>query len=363
MIAIEKQRDVVTYLILLLVLVLIYLSFSVIQPFLNALLSGIVISYVVQPVYKFLNKRLKSPNLSAFVIALFIILLILTPLILVIDNVAPEARYSYIRAKQKILSGEFIDIDCRGKTTMLCTISSGIKQFVSDPEVKPQLQEILSRVTTYAIEKTSELFLALPRILFNIFITFLVVFYLLKDGDALTEKVKRLLPLRRKHKEHIFKRLQDTTYAVLYGSLIVAIVQGALGALGFYMFGIASPVTWGIVMTITALIPIVGTAIIWLPASLLLIGEGLTLQSNFVVWQGIGLFFYSLLIVGTIDNILKPRIIGEKSGVHPVLIMFGALGGLAIFGMIGFIIGPLILAIFSASIDIYEEEREDLGLT
>lgn len=341
---------------------LIYLSFSVIQPFLNALLSGIVISYVAQPAYKFFNKKLKSPNLSSFIISLFIILLILMPLVLVIDNVAPEARYSYIRAKQKILSGEIIDIDCRGKTSMLCTISGSIKRFVSDPEIKPQLHEILSRVTTYAIEKTSDLFLTLPRILMNIFITFFVIFYLLKDGDALTEKVKRLLPLRKKHQEHIFDKLKDTTYAVLYGSLVVAIVQGALGALGFYLFGIASPITWGIVMTVTALIPIVGTAIIWLPASLLLIGEGLTLQSNFVVWQGIGLFFYSLLIVGTIDNILKPRIIGEKSGVHPVLVMFGALGGLAIFGMIGFIIGPLILAIFSASIDIYEEEREELGL-
>ncbi|MBI4141937.1 AI-2E family transporter, partial [Candidatus Woesearchaeota archaeon] len=338
-----------------------YLSFAVIQPFLNALLSGVVISYVVQPAYKFLNKKLKSPNLSAFIISLFIILLILTPLVLIIDNVAPEARYSYIRAKQKILSGELIDIDCRGKASMLCTISGGIKKFVSDPEIKPQLQETLSRVTTYAIEKTSELFLSLPRILLNIFITFFVIFYLLKDGDALTEKVKRLLPLRKKHQEHIFNRLKDTTYAVLYGSIVVAIVQGALGALGFYIFGIASPVTWGLVMTIMALVPIVGTAIVWLPASLLVIGEGLTLQNNLVVWQGIGLFLYSFLIVGTIDNILKPRIIGERSGVHPILIMFGALGGLAIFGMIGFIIGPLILAIFSASIEIYEEEREELG--
>ena len=362
MINIDKQRDVVTYLILLLVVILTYLSFSVVQPFLNALLAGIVISYVTLPAYHWLNKRLKSPNLCSFIIALFIILLILAPLILIIDNVAPEARYSYIRAKQKILSGELIDVDCRAKTSMLCTISGSIKRFVTDPETKPQLQEILSRVTTYAIEKTSDLFLSLPKILLNIFITFFVIFYLLKDGDALTEKVKRLLPLRKKHQEHIFNKLKDTTYAVLYGSLIVAIAQGALGALGFYIFGIASPITWGVVMTITALIPIVGTAIIWLPASLLLLGEGLTLQSNFVVWQAIGLFFYSLLIVGTIDNILKPRIIGEKSGVHPVLIMFGALGGLAIFGMIGFIIGPLILAIFSASIDIYEEEREELGL-
>jgi len=360
-IKIDKNNDFIKYLLLFSVAILIYLTFTVVQPFLNALLAGVVISYVALPAYTWLNKRFKNPNLSSLIISLFILLLILAPLILVLDNVAPEARYSYIRAKQKILAGELINVNCFGKTTMLCKISSGIRSFVTNPEVKPQLQEILSRVTTYAIEQTSDLILSLPRVLLNILITFFVIFYLLKDGEELTDKVKRLLPLRRKHQEHIFNKLKDTTYAVLYGSLVVALVQGVLGALGFYIFGIASPITWGLVMTITALIPLLGTALIWLPASLLLIGEGITINSNIVVWQGIGLFVYSVLIVSTIDNILKPRIIGEKSGVHPILVMFGALGGIAMFGMIGFIIGPLILAIFSATIDIYEKEREELG--
>jgi len=360
-IGIEKPNDFVKYLLLFFAILLVYLSFVVVQPFLNALLSGIVISYITLPAYTKLNKRLKSPNLSSLVISLFILLLILTPLVLVVDNVAPEARYSYIRAKQKILAGELINVQCFGKDTALCKISGGIKSFVTNPEVKPQLQEILSRVTTYAIEKTSELVLSLPRVLLNILITFFVIFYLLKDGEILTQKVKKLLPLRKKHQEHIFDKLQDTAYAVLYGSLVVAIVQGVLGALGFYIFGISSPITWGLVMVITALIPLIGTAIIWMPASLLLIGEGITLNNNIIVWQGIGLLIYSAFIVSTIDNILKPKIIGEKSGVHPILVMFGALGGIAIFGLIGFIIGPLILAIFSASIDIYEKEREELG--
>lgn len=329
----------------------------------NALLSGIVISYVALPAYTWLNKKIKSPNLSSLIISLIIIILILTPLLLIVQNVAPEARYSYIRAKQKILAGELIRVECFGKDTTLCRISDYIKTFVQDPDVKPQLQEILSRVTTYAIEKTSELILSLPRTLLTILVTFFIIFYLLKEGEALTDKVKRLMPLRKKHQDHIFNKLKDTTYAVLYGSLIVAVIQGALGALGFYIFGIVSPITWGIVMTITALIPLVGTALIWVPASLLLIGEGITLNDNFVVWQGIGLLIYSFFIVGTVDNILKPRIVGERAGVHPILVLLGAMGGLAIFGTIGFIMGPLILAILSASIEIYEEEREELGLT
>ena len=308
------------------------------------------------PAYNWLNKKIKSPNLSALIIALFIILLILIPLILVLDNVVPEARYSYIRAKQKILSGELINVNCFGKNTALCKVSDGIKTFVNNPEIKPQLQEIIGRVTNYAIEQTSQLILSLPRILLNIGVTFFMIFYLLKEGEQVYEKVKRLVPLKKKHQEHIFERLKETTYAVMYGSLIVAIVQGVLGSIGFYAFGIASPITWGIVMTITALVPMVGTVIVWLPASLLLIGEGLTLNNNIIFWQGIGLFLYCALIVSTIDNILKPRIIGERAKIHPILILLGALGGLTMFGMIGFIIGPLILAIFSATIDIYETE-------
>lgn len=358
---IQKNHEVIKYFLLFSAVMLVYWSFLVVQPFLNAMLSGVVIAYVALPAYSWLNRRLKSQNLSSLIISLFILLLILAPLIFTLDNVAPEARYSYIRAKQKILSGELINVNCFGKTSALCTISSSIKSFVNNPEIKPQLQEILSRVTTYAIERTSELILSLPRILVNIMVTFFIIFYLLKEGEELSQKVKRLLPLKKKHQEHIFEKLKETTYAVLYGSLVVALVQGGLGALGFYVFGIASPITWGLVMVVTALIPLIGTALIWLPASLLLIGEGITINSNIVVWQGIGLLVYSGLIVSTIDNILKPKIIGEKSGVHPILIMLGALGGIAIFGLIGFIIGPLVLAIFSASIEIYETEREELG--
>ena len=282
--------------------ILLYLTYTIIQPFINAVLAGLVVAYVTLPAYNWLNRKIHSPNISSLIISLFIILLILTPLILVIDNVVPEARYSYIRAKQKILSGELINVNCFGKTTALCKISESIKSLVTNPEVKPQLHEIINRVTNFAIEKTSQLILALPRILLNIAVTFFIIFYLLKEGEQLIEKVKKLVPLKKKHQEHIFERLKETTYAVMYGSLIVAIVQGILGAVGFYAFGIASPITWGIVMTVTALIPMVGTVIIWLPAALLLIGEGLTLNSNIIVWQGIGLFVYSALIVSTIDN-------------------------------------------------------------
>jgi predicted PurR-regulated permease PerM len=184
------------------------------------------------------------------------------------------------------------------------------------------------------------------------------MFFLWRDWDRLIKKLHQLIHLRKHHEAHIMSKMNDMTYAIVYGNFIVALIQGAVGALGFMIFGVPSPLVWGLVMAFFSLIHIIGTPVVWVPASLLLILDGISSASNNEIIRGVGLFLYGLIIISTIDNILKPKIIGGRGNIHPVLVLIGVLGGIGLFGLIGIIIGPLILGLFNVFIDIFEEEMK-----
>jgi len=262
----------------------------------------------------------------------------------------------YIRAKQKILTGDIIDIDCTNQDNLLCRSSEYLKVWVEDPEVKFYLQDMLGRFTTTAIEKTSQIIFSLPGIILQIVITFFILFYLFKDGPEIVKKIKDLLPLKRSHKTRVLYKIKETTHAVMYGSIVIALIQGALGALGFWLFGIGTFYVWGMIIALFALVPFVGTAIIWIPAALYLIAKGSSEGNTVLIWHGVGLLLYGTFIISSADNILKPKLIGDRAGLHPVFVLLGVIGGLELFGFAGFIIGPLILSALKSFIDIYQKE-------
>lgn len=355
------QKDgVFKYFFMALFLAITFLAFWVAKPFINALLTSAVVAYVFRPVYLWLNKYIKSKNLCAVLVSACIIVLFIAPLFLIIESAAPDARYAYIRAKQKIMTGELIDVTCPvGKETSLCRLSNSIQKFVREPGVRAYLDTVTSRGTNFVIDRITGIVLALPIIFLNLFVTFFAVFYLLRDGGKLVDHIKDLLPIRQEHRTHIFQKIKDTAHAVVYGSLVIALIQGAFGGFGFWMFGVSSPWFWGIMMALFALVPFVGTAVIWLPAALVMLATGSSTGNHLMVWKGIGLFVYGFFIISGVDNLLKPSLIGDRAGVHPVLILIGVLGGLTVFGVAGFIIGPLVLAVFKVFLDIYKREYDE----
>ena len=155
-------------------------------------------------------------------------------------------------------------------------------------------------------------------------------------------------------------KFSEVTSAVLYGNISTALMQGILGGLGFWIIGMSSPILWGFVMMLFALVPYFGTAIVWLPAALNLIFIGYLQNDNSSTIRGIILVAYGILVISSIDNILKPRLIGAKGKVHPVLVLLGVLGGLSLFGFIGLILGPVMLALLMTFVGIYEEEKAEL---
>ena len=355
----KEDKRVLKYLFILFFILLIYLAFLVVSPFLKAILASFVFTYIFYAIYRVIRARLKNKTVSALIASLLIILLLSIPLVFILQTVTEEAGYFYLRAKQKIATGGLLKVSCVGDDGAVCDGITFVNQMIADPDMKQWLEDSLKRFTTFIVEQTSDFVFAIPMIIVHLFVTFFTTFYLFKDGHDLAERFKNLLPINRKNQHAIFKKLHDVAHAVIFGTIIVALIQGALGAIGFWVVGISSPLLWGLLMSIFALIPFVGTGIIWVPAVLFLAVTGYTTGNETMLWQAVGLFFYCFFVVAGIDNIIKPKIIGNRANIHPVIVLLGVLGGIKFFGIVGFVIGPLVLASFVAFLDIYEAEKRD----
>ncbi|RMD57469.1 AI-2E family transporter, partial [Candidatus Woesearchaeota archaeon] len=207
-------------------------------------------------------------------------------------------------------------------------------------------------------QKVSDIIISLPQIILALFVTLFTTYYTLTEGKKGVSRIARIIPLRVHHQEQVIKQFGDVTYALIYGSFIVALVQGTLGAFGFWIFGIKGFLWWGIATTLFALVPFVGTAIVWVPMSLFLTLSGYVQGEIGLIWRGFGLFLYGLFVISTVDNILKPLIIAGRAKVHPLLVLLGVLGGLATFGLIGLIVGPFVLTGLQKMFEIYERESQ-----
>lgn len=333
------------------------ISIIVIFPFLTSIIAGGILAFVFYPIYHWMQKRLVYKGVAAFITAAIILLLITIPTILLFNTMTQESHYLYLRAKQQLTSGELIETRCY-EDTFLCTTINNANQLLRDEPVKNYLISLLNDVLAFMTKKISLIILSLPKLIIHLLVILFTCYYMLKDGKDLLKRMAKVAPLKVHHQEEIIKQFGDVTSAVIYGSFLVAIVQGTLGAFGLWLFGIQSFVWWAIVMTFFALIPFIGTWVVWMPASLFLGLSGYLKGETGMVWSGIGLFFYGLLIISTIDNFLKPIIVAERARVHPLLILIGIIGGLFVFGFIGLIIGPLTLALLQTLLQIYERERK-----
>jgi len=184
------------------------------------------------------------------------------------------------------------------------------------------------------------------QLAFDFFVMIVTIFYLLRDGKAFGKFLIQFSPLRNDDDLAIYRTFKETGLAVFLGNFASALFQGFLGGIGFFAFGVPSPVLWGTVMAFLALIPFLGPYIIFLPAAAYLLISGKTMAA-------IIFLLYNFLIVSTVDNFIKPKLISDKTDIHPLLILLSILGGLKVFGIIGIIYGPLIVAIFLALLHVY----------
>jgi predicted PurR-regulated permease PerM len=217
--------------------------------------------------------------------------------------------------------------------------------------IDKQLQKLLPILE----EKITHFIISIPFIIAQIFLTLVISYFILKDWENILKKIVYILPLRTKTTNRLVREFGDIAHTVIYAQLFVALVQGIVGTIGFYIFGVPFPIILGAILAFLALIPTIGTAIVWVPASLFLILSGYFSHNPWTLGKGIGLFFYGLLIISTIDNILLAKIVHEKAKVNQILVIIGVIGGAVMFGIIGIFIGPIILPLLITYFETFKE--------
>ena len=337
------------------------LAFYITKPFLPALFTGAIIAYLLYPLYKKILKYIKNKNIAAFIVSIFIVLLFTIILITLLGLVSKQAYETYISLSEQNLGANFMRIACKEESWVSCRAVNSVVELLPEENLDYYLQEIIKKIAEYILENASKFLALVPSFFLNFFVMVFAIYYMLKDGEAIAKKIKGVLPLKETHKQHVLEKFHNITYAVFYGNISIAILQGILGGIGFLSLGVPSAVLWGFVMILFALIPYFGTAIIWLPVALNLIFLGYLQNDSSYTIRGVVLVAYGILVISSIDNILKPKLIGTKAKVHPILILLGVLGGLSLFGFIGLILGPVILALLVTFVGIYEEEKDNIA--
>jgi len=318
----------------------VILFYLLLKPLLTAFLTSIILTYLFYPVYKRIKKLLKSQSLSIFVTLIFIVIIFLLPFVYVASQIPGQASNMYGYVQENIIGNGFFDLDCKGSDSMICNTFNvaGNLKFL---DIDSTINTVFKKITSFAGSAVA----SIPNIILSIAFALFISFFLFKDGKKLVNSFISIVPLDNKTSNKLAEQFATVTKSVVFAHLIVAIVQGAIGTLGFFLFGIPSPLFWGVVMAIFALLPVIGPAIIWLPASIFLIINGIVLNSYFIIGKGIGLIVFGVLIISTIDNILRVKLIGDTGEVHPLTVFIGLIGGVNLFGLTGIFIGPILLSL------------------
>jgi len=270
-------------------------------------------------------------------------------------EVTQQGYYFYNSLSSKIAKGQVLGFGCISANSKVCAILNQAEAFSSERLSKFGIDKQLQKLPPIIEEKITHFIFGIPLMIAEIFLTFVLAYYILKDWEKILKEIIYIIPLRTKTTNRLAKEFGSVTYTVVYAQLFVALIQGAVATIGFFIFGVPFPVILGIVTAFCTLIPTAGTAIIWLPASLYLILSGYYSHNYWVLGKGIGLLIYSFFIINMIDNLLLAKIVHEKAKVSQMSIIIGVIGGAVMFGIMGIFIGPIILPLLVTYFETFKE--------
>lgn len=335
--------------LLFLVLGISLLFFQMIRPFLTALFLGAILSGLMYPAYRTLCRWFGGrEGLASFAaVVLFLILLIgpVTAFLGIVANQAVQVTQSagpWIENMQAQLRQPGGIDELLDRIPWLETLRPYQEQLLQ------KLGEVAGSVGGLVVDWLAGVTTATVRVVFLLLLMLYAMFFFLKDGRGVLGKVLYYLPLSDEDERRMLDRFVSVTRAMVKGTFLIGIVQGALAGLSFWVVGIPSAAFWGTVMAVLSIVPGIGSALVWLPAAIYLLAAG-------HVVAGIGLILWCGLVVGTLDNLMRPRLVGRDTRMPDLMILLGTLGGLVAFGMAGVLIGPIVAALFITVWELYGE--------
>lgn len=332
----------------------LYLTYLVFKPFLSPIVLGIIFSIVFHPTYlKLLDFTKGRRTIASLITCLLITMIIIVPLTYVTTVFVGEITSAYNRLDEVMQSGTYRDLfpflDNPTVQSLYKKISRHIE--VLQIDIRTVFLNTFREIGSYSVGIMTGAAMNVVIFILNIILMLFTIYYLLRDSDTIAIEIKRMIPLTERQNDRIFKRLKEIISATLYGTITSAAAQGFLGWLAFWALGIGSPVIWGVVMGLLAVLPVLGAFFIWLPASLFLL-----IQGSYV--KAIILFLWGSLVISLIDNLIWPILVSGKAMLHPLATFFGILGGIIVFGPIGLFAGPFVIALFLILVEIVREVSE-----
>jgi predicted PurR-regulated permease PerM len=339
----ERQQFQRAFLLLLTVAITL-LFVSMLRPFLMAILLSGIFAGLAHPLYRRLLRLLRDRrNLASLLTMAILVLAVLTPLLGILGIVAGEA----LQVSESALPWVEKQLSEPDRLVEL------LERLPYSEHLEPYREQLLTKAGAlvgsagvFLFESLSATTRGTANLLFQVFILVYTMFFFLKDGESLLNRALYYLPLRDDDERRMLDRFTSVSRATLKGTLLIGLAQGVLAGAAFAVVGIEGAVFWGTVMVLMSVIPGIGTGLVWLPASVILIASGR-------VGAGVGLALFCFLVVGSIDNVLRPRLVGRDTRMHDLLILFSTLGGIMLFGVLGFIVGPIVAALFVTVWDIY----------
>lgn len=331
-------------------LVVLYYAFRILQPFLAALIWAAILATVFYPVYESMARRLKRPELAGVLACVLITVVIVLPVMVLLILLAGESVEAYHYVQDKLQTGSFQGFQTVRESAAYEWLHGKLTTLgLPEPDLRAIAIQAVQTISQFLVRHSSSVFAGFATFAFNFLVMILGTFYMFLSGPALMRELHSLSPLRREHEDQLIAKFREFTRATLEGNLLTALLQGVAGGLVFLGFGLPSPLLWGSVMAFLSLVPLVGTALVWGPvvAYYLLTGQSV---------RGVILFLLCAVVVGSIDNFIKPLLIRRRAHIPTFWIFVGVMGGVGAFGFLGFVLGPLVIALLFTLLEIYKVE-------
>jgi len=327
------------YFLFALLAVVLVVALLILYPFLSVFILAASFTVVINPVYQWIKKHITMKNkwIASLITIILFLLVLCVPLFFTGSVIFNQAQNAYR------------SVTANGNTDLLIQkIDTSINSIMPHGFTFDTYGKI-ANFTSFLAGNIGNFFSYTFNTILMVVLMIFTMFYLLKDGSSWKESLIKILPLSEKNTKEILSDLKMAINRVIKGSFLIAIIQGFLAWLGLWFFGVPNPALWGVVAGMTSLIPNLGTSMVTVPAILFLYFTGLPLHA-------LGLFLWAILIVGTIDNVLSPYIISKNTEIPPILTLFSILGGIALMGPVGILMGPLTISLLYSLVSIYRKE-------
>jgi len=327
----------------------LYLVYQILAPFLDTLGWAGVIGIATYPLYRRLRNRFPGRDtIAASIMTPLVVMTLVVPFVLFIFILGGEVSQVYQHLEKVTAAGGSDVLGTLSRNSVIQPVLERIQPLLDmlDIELGNTLLPALKSLATFLLGYSTAILKNVFLMIIKLVLMVITLFFLYRDGESFLRRFLSVLPLEEAESDVLLDTVRRVLSAVIYGILLTCLVQGILGGIGFWFTGLPSPILFGALMAVAALVPVVGTALIWLPGALWLLAGG-------EVVMGIVLLAWGMIVVGMIDNLLRPLFISGRAHLSLFIIALGVLGGVFAFGPLGVVTGPIVLALFLAVFEIY----------